>query len=179
MRAFIGIEIPEEVAAKYTDLCTPFQECCRATYERPNKMHITLAFFQSLSPDNFKKVDTILHEVESPFIQIDCDKFGSFDRRGVPSVLLVSIVSQQLHAYTNEIRRRLLQEGILFDTKPFNPHLTLARVKSIENKQKFQMTYNSVGARCVKSTFLAKNVYLYQSANGEYIKQITVDLKPE
>ena len=178
MRAFIGVDIPPEIASKYTELCTPFKDSCRASFEKPEKMHITLAFFQSLSPENFAKVDSILHEVKSDFINVELDQFGSFDSKGVPSVLLVKIISQKLIDYGNQIRKKLLIERIPIDMKPLSPHLTLARVKHIENRQKFQQTYNSVSAACEKSSFEVKTVHLYESLNGEYIKRISVDLEP-
>ena len=178
MRAFIGVDIPPEIASRYTELCTPFRDSCRATYERPEKMHITLAFFQNLSPENLAKVDSILHEVKSDFINVDIDGFGSFDRRGIPSVLLVKIISETLIEYGNQIRRKLMIERIPYDTKPLNPHLTLARVKYVENRAKFQQTYNDVSERCQKSSFQAKTVHLYESLDGEYIKRISVDFEP-
>ena len=60
MRAFIGLEIPENIRTLYTSSCKTLHNSANMSFVRLNKMHITLAFFSDLSDTHIKDIKNIL-----------------------------------------------------------------------------------------------------------------------
>ncbi len=99
-------------------------------------IHITLAFLGDTEELKIDLVSQMLHE--------KCDGFGVFDltlkETGVfrnytnPRVLWIGIEPSETLGRLNAIISAGLRNlGIITDTMPFNPHLTLGRIKKIND----------------------------------------------
>ena len=170
MRAFIGIEIPEEIRKEYSKLCRPLRDTGDLSFVKPEKMHITIAFFKDLPNGDFKKVGDIIRDLNIEMFPITCSDLGIFKRRGVPSTVYVNVQSEELTYIAGEIHEKLRNSGISFDDKPFVPHVTLARVKELESEADFMRKYNGMKKNVRTTEFFADYAYVYSSDLVTYKK---------
>ncbi len=109
----------------------------------PQNMHITIKFFGETPFEKmidikqvFKKSVTNL----SP-LKLTLKKTGIFGSRYKPRLIWFGIEeNKQLFALSNEIFSKLNETGFPIDRQNFIPHLSLGRLKSVQNKIKFQQT---------------------------------------
>ena len=107
MRAFIGLEIPENIRTLYTSSCKTLHNSANMSFVRLNKMHITLAFFSDLSDTHIKDIKNILCHLKREQFEIKCENIGLFKRKGIPSTVFIKIVSDELKNYTEQLHQKL------------------------------------------------------------------------
>ena len=131
-----------------------------------NNMHITLAFFGSTSPKQMRIIHESLLQVvkQNKSFELWLKGLGVFPSVRKPRVLWVGIEKyEELSKIRNDLWTSLINKGIIEqEKKEFVPHLTIARLKWIENHQKL--------GRCLEgskdSIFLetiVDNLFYFQS----------------
>lgn len=105
-----------------------------------NTLHLTLKFLGDTLPAQVDEIGEELNQVSKMFssFSFQLEGLGFFKNKGIPRVLFANItegeILQQLAA---EIENRMLNLGFEPETRPFKPHLTLARIKFLKNKKAF------------------------------------------
>jgi 2'-5' RNA ligase len=137
LRVFCAVELPDEprsrVAERVRRLRAEFPEV-RASWERPEKLHITLKFLGDTEParveDLSRAAARAVASVE-PF-ELTVDEPGSFPPHGNPRVLWLGIVdaSGSLAFMQRELETECAAVSFPREPRPFKPHLTLARIRS-------------------------------------------------
>jgi len=135
MRLFVAIALTDDaraaIAAEQRRLASELGEAARQPrWLRPEQMHVTLAFIGDVAPtdqDVVRAIDGLVVN-QRPF-EMSLGGCGQFPSRGAPRVLWLGILDgvSELTAVRHDVVSRLRAVGIPFDTKPFQPHLTLAR----------------------------------------------------
>lgn len=177
MRAFIGIKIPEEIRKEYSKLCRPLRDTGILSFVRPEKMHITIAFFKDLKTEDFKKVAEIIQNLNIEMFPVNCSNLGLFKRKGVPSTVYVNIQSEELTYIAKEIHEKLKNANIEFDDKQFVPHITLARVKELDSEADFMKKYNGMRKNVKESEFFTDYIHVYSSDLITYKKVESIKLE--
>lgn len=101
----------------------------KASWVRPERMHLTLQFFGEADAAVEQRIRSALAEVlrERPF-ELSFEGLGIFPERGSPRVLWLGI-----QRGVNELRRvqQILQDRLALplERESFKPHLTLARFR--------------------------------------------------
>ena len=133
-RLFIAVDIDEAAREQVERLSTALRSAIgphvKASWVRPDRMHITLHFFGSVEPPLERRVFHALGGPihEAPF-DIAFDGLGFFPSRGSPRVVWLGIRDgleslRRVHkAVTETLMVRPDHDG------PFTPHLTLARLR--------------------------------------------------
>lgn len=169
MRAFLAIEIPEDIRDSYASLCKPLRKNSVLNFIQREKMHITLAFFPDLPNTKVESVMDIVKNIDLEPFTINCDNIGLFRRKGIPSTVFIKIISDKLQYYTKKIHENLMTLNIPFDNrKPFTPHITLARIKEMIDESLFNQDYKYIVKKFEKSSFLAEHINLYSSDMVNY-----------
>lgn len=125
MRMFVGLQPSQE----FREALALVQDRLRASsvtgrYLDPSNLHMTLAFIGEW-PEN---VSELLPVVDKPF-PITLSHIGIFEEA---DVLWAGVQpSEELRNLAKRVRHILADEGIPFDRKIFNPHITLMRKPSI------------------------------------------------
>jgi len=137
LRVFCAVELPgdarEQVGAYIADLREQFPNV-RASWERPEKLHLTLKFLGEIKT---ARVDQLAGAVEraaarvSPF-HIKLSGAGAFPPRGPARVLWLGVVDETggLAALQRHLEDECSAEGFPREPRPFSPHLTLARLRT-------------------------------------------------
>ncbi|MFC2049794.1 RNA 2',3'-cyclic phosphodiesterase [Chloroflexota bacterium] len=135
IRSFIAIELSEEVKSGLrrlqADLKLPqhtFVKCVS-----PDGIHLTLKFLGNISPQKVAEITGVMEQASqgiSPF-RLQITELGAFPNMRQPRVMWVGIKGEldKLQAWQKRIDDGLVPLGFAKETRPFTPHLTLARVR--------------------------------------------------
>lgn len=99
-------------------------------------MHLTLHFFGEVSPEVVPELAGRLSDashVIAPF-SLRLGSLGAFPARGQPRVLWLGVedLQQSLHALERTMRTAIADLGLLRESRPYSPHITLARDPRID-----------------------------------------------
>ena len=139
MRLFVALEIPAETRAALAGLIASLRpKCPSAKWVRAEAMHVTLKFIGHTAEENLPKICAALAGVRSPSpVQLQFRGLGFFPNDRRPRVFWSGVeVSTNAAEIAAEIDASLthLAIGIEPETRPFTPHLTLARLNPDERR---------------------------------------------
>jgi len=133
MRLFISIEPTPEVEKHLFTLQKQLQN---AKLTLTKSFHLTLKFLGEVSPENAEKIKKQLETISFKEFTARLSVTGVFPNENYIRVVWVGVepqdVIKELQAKIDEVLK-----GMFPKEKDFRPHLTLARVKSVENKEVF------------------------------------------
>ena len=146
-RLFIGIPIESETAFQFANLWSndALLNLNLMAWTKPRNWHITL-FFLGATPESQiaileQLIGNLFHEVSQFTTQLK--GVGVFAEKGKPRVLWLGLENLQPLMYAcTRLGDLLRANGFLSDLKPLVPHLTLARIKSIQNKTSLELLLN-------------------------------------
>lgn len=149
-RLFIGIPIRSESAAKHAEKWRNDRLLNerRFSWTKPENWHITLYF---LGDTDSARVPLLNRIVDGAFggieaFQTEMTGTGVFPNLRNPKVFWLGLKSLDPVMVAYEQLGKILQEsGFSFDPKPLKPHLTLARIKSLENRVVFNSLLDKFG----------------------------------
>ncbi|MCS7312187.1 MAG: RNA 2',3'-cyclic phosphodiesterase [Acidobacteria bacterium] len=133
-RLFIAVGLPDETKAALTGL----QQVLRpyfieATWVRPEGLHLTLKFLGDTPEDRIPTIQDACGRAVRPFsaFSMELKGVGVFPDWRRPRVLWVGVQTavETLGALQAAVERAVEPLGYPPETRPFIPHLTLARVK--------------------------------------------------
>lgn len=132
MRLFIAVPLPKELTDRAAALLPLALPAVRRV--QPELMHVTLAFL-GWTPD--EQLDAVVDAAraaaagEAAFV-LAFGGVGRFPASGRPRVvwLGVGVGADALAALAGSVTGQLRRHQIAFDDRPFEPHLTLARVRT-------------------------------------------------
>jgi RNA 2',3'-cyclic 3'-phosphodiesterase len=136
LRAFIALELPLEIK----EALAGFQGALRqagldkgARWVRPEHIHLTLKFLGDVPASRIGALEEALREAAvnvAPFI-LDVKGLGRFPPRGPAKVLWVGLEGElkRLYELYSRLETKTTALGFAAETRPFKPHLTLARLR--------------------------------------------------
>jgi len=133
-----------------------------------NNIHLTLHFFgdtnEILIPLISEQLKDSVHNVST--FEINISNFGVFGSSYKPRVIWMNInPNENIKVLSQNISSNLSKIGYIADRQNFVPHLTIGRIKSINDKQLFQKQLDEVKDKFIQQTLLHK-MYLFESIMG-------------
>lgn len=137
MRLFVALEIPEHLRDELDRRARALRgELPRARWVKPQAMHLTLSFLGETGEDRLAGLDRELAAACATVgpIGLRLQETGAFPPRGKARVLWAGLAGDdgrpsaplaRLHAAVAAAVERAA--GVAPETRPFHPHLTLAR----------------------------------------------------
>lgn len=135
MRLFVALDLPNPVRHAITELIAKLQPKSRgARWIRPENLHITLKFIGHVGNEKLSPIQTALSSIQTAQpIELHFRGMGFFPNEHRPRAFWCGIASSpNLAELAADIDRSLAPLGVEPETRPFTPHLTLARFKSDE-----------------------------------------------
>jgi 2'-5' RNA ligase len=182
IRAFLAVELSQELRA---GLATVQQELkrriepemkrdTRISWAQPASIHLTLKFLGDMDE---QVIDPLLAAVEQAIgsqtaVNVPLERLGAFPRPQSPRVLWVGpsenwergAEAKRVAESHSAIEQACEGLGFLRETKPFSPHLTLARIKVGERQVGVALAKGgvldrpiSLGSLAVESVVLMKS----------------------
>ena len=134
MRLFVAVDLDDAariaIAAEQKRVAAAMGDARSVTWVKPDRMHLTLVFLGEVSDEHAPAiVDSVSRPVAMPAFSITFQGLGVFPSRGGPRALWVGITdgSAELSELQREIAGRVTDAGVVLDSRPFHPHLTLGR----------------------------------------------------
>jgi 2'-5' RNA ligase len=137
LRLFFTVELPDEVraaaSAQVERLRRDFKSV-RASWARPASLHVTLKFLGEVEAsrlDALSRAGTVAATGLAPF-NLSVESAGAFPPRGAARVLWLGVRddSGRLALLQSRLEDVCAAEGFERESKPFKPHLTLARLRT-------------------------------------------------
>jgi RNA 2',3'-cyclic 3'-phosphodiesterase len=132
--------------------------------ERDN-IHLTLKFLGNVSPTKLEEVKLALAQVTFPRFSVEIKGSGAFPNLKRMNVIWVGIGDgwSQVELIYEQTEKVLHQLGFSRETRPFSPHITVARVKSGRKRDEIaaflgHLTDESFGTFPVESVRLKQSV---------------------
>jgi len=135
-RVFLAINLPEEIKTKIFNFSAKLDNILpkkSATFGKKENLHLTLHFLGGQDEEAVEKVKRACEMTKKAFLPflLGLGNFDGFPNLHSPKVLFIDIQKglDRLKKLRNGLGQELEKEGFKIDIKPFNGHITLARVK--------------------------------------------------
>ncbi len=112
----------------------------RISWVKPDNLHLTLKFFGDTPADKEQEIINVLRNVSAGIeaFSFSLAGFGYFGSRQLPRVLWIGIKQPEgLQKLYDEVNTHLKPIGYDCDKQQFVPHLTIGRIKEINNINRF------------------------------------------
>lgn len=139
MRAFIAIELPEQIRADLGKIQDELKQAqADVKWVKPENIHLTLKFLGDIEQDLIKKIEAILNQISSKNTSfgLDLDNLGAFPKLQYPRVIWVGLSNdQRVIEIAKNLEKELIRIGLPPESRPFSSHITLGRVRSGSNRK--------------------------------------------
>jgi len=165
MRLFIGIPLAFAVIDELRAISTRLRSADDdLRWTAPESWHITLQFLGKTSPEQYACVVARLHALHAPPVPVCLEELGYFDRAGI---LFAGIrITPELLSLQERVTAATQPCGFIPETRPFQPHITLARAKGRQRglgDLKAKLTHSSSFTRFTAHEFLLYESFLSSS----------------
>lgn len=158
-RLFIAIDLPPDRSAA---LATLRNEELGARWTPVEQLHITLRFLGDVDETEVEPLRERLRGVASPSFRVSGEQLDTFPSRRRPRVLVARVSSDSnLIRLREEIERVVIELGFEMETRPFQPHVTLARFKRAAPR-KVRQFIKDHSTRSIEP-FIVSQFHLYRS----------------
>ncbi len=170
-RTFIALELNEALQRHLSGIIRQMASALpRLRWVDPAGIHLTLAFLGELTDEQLAAAiaATEAAALAVPAFDYCLTHLGVFGSPRHPRVVWVGIEepSGTLLSLHRVLNRELAQRGFAVDTRPFSPHLTLARLKAplnVEEAQTLQHFLNDKRSIVASPTYRVSHVNVMKS----------------
>ena len=138
IRSFVAFDLDNaDVLKKLTDVQSFVMKTgADVKVVEPENIHMTLRFLGSITPNMVERIFEEMKKVQFTPFDAKIRGVGAFPDIRYPRVLWAGIAegADQLRGIFKQLEPRLIGLGFAPDPKGFNPHLTIARVRSGRNR---------------------------------------------
>lgn len=139
IRTFLAIELPKPIQKRLKEVQQELKESqADVRWVDPESIHLTLKFFGHIEE---KEIESIRKAIEkpvqrTPIFSLKVKGMGGFPDLKNPRVLWIGLEEDGslLSSLHKELENALEKIGFKPEDRPFHPHLTLGRVKSLRGK---------------------------------------------
>ena len=170
LRAFIAVEIPQEIREAVGKATAPLQKGIGSIvrWVSTENMHLTLKFLGDVSPANVELLSQMLRAEAEMFRCFDLrlGGLGSFPNLKRPRVIFIGIQAPTpLEALQRGIESASRRLGYESEERGFSPHLTIGRVKQNVTATEQQTIRRALEETRIDSLGTARvdSVHLYKS----------------
>jgi RNA 2',3'-cyclic 3'-phosphodiesterase len=162
MRAFISIEVPEDVKDKTEKLQAELPREGLLFVRRP-AIHITLQFLGERDGDGLDKIKAAMQNVKFRPFKVDLSGVSYFSPDFIKVVFAkVGEGDAELRELYSKLCDALDAGGVPLQKEDYTPHLTLARVKHVRNREDLIDAISMLSSAELGS-FEAKSIHLMES----------------
>ncbi len=165
MRLFVGISLADAVHGELAAVVARLRpRAGNLRWTAPESWHITLQFLGEVRPDKYECVAARLGEVRGAPVPVRLEALGTFDRAGIVHAGVE--VTEELALLQQRVMASTAQCGFAPDTRPFHPHITLARSKGRQRGFRVDTFGSLLEGAPAFTPFVALEFLLYESFLG-------------
>jgi 2'-5' RNA ligase len=165
MRLFVGIPLAAAVVNELSAVSLRLRSSGDGfRWSAPDSWHITPQFLGNTDQERYVCAAARLRELRLPPVPIRLEGLGFFDRTGI---LFAGVkVSSELLLLHERVGEATALCGFIPETRPFRPHITLARSKGKGKRDVPRELRSEIGKRRNFTEFVAGEFLLYESFLG-------------
>lgn len=135
MRSFIALELPALLREDVAALARQLKTSVRGRFVPRENYHVTIAFLGDVIERELADAMLALDEAASRFAPVELapDGLGKFGRANDATLWLGFTQDPKLMELAAFVREGLDDAGVNYDSKPFVPHLTIARRAALDS----------------------------------------------
>ena len=167
IRSFIAIDFPEETRKALEDIQKELKQCgAGVRWVKPGSIHLTLKFLGNIQAAQVEDIAlAVAQEVrDQPPITLGAAGLGAFPSRRKPRVIWIGMDGevQRLTRIQAWVENALEPLGFVREKRPFQPHLTIGRVK---DRRKLQALIDAMAELKIPEfdSFDVTEIILYKS----------------
>lgn len=160
-RLFSAIEVPEPIRQRLGLIRAPFPG---ARWIAPQDMHITLRFFGDIDGRMADEVADFLGGIHARPFEVQIADLGSFGGRDPHSLWAGVKLTSELEGLQYATERAARAAGLEPETRTYKPHVTLARIKGVRERDVATFLQHNGGL--VTEPFVATQLVLLSSRPG-------------
>jgi len=167
IRSFIAIDLPEETRKALAAVQEQLKQSrARVRWVRTNSIHLTLKFLGNIHLAQVEDIAlAVAEEVrDQPPITLGAAGLGAFPSRRKPRVIWIGMEGevQRLTRIQARVDNALEPLGFVREKRPFQPHLTIGRVK---DRRRLQALIDAMATLDMEpfNSFDADEIILYKS----------------
>ena len=184
IRSFISVDIEDPLIL---DRIERIKEMVLSTgvYMKPvekENIHLTLRFLGEIPVALIDEVYKAMLAAKTKPFEIEIKGLGAFPTITNPRVIWVGVSrgAEELRNIHKQIEKGLRKLGIRPDTKGFEPHITIARVKSRRNKSKLIKVLNQladveIGVMKVTSIRLKQSILTFKGPIYKTLREVKLE----
>ena len=132
LRLFIAVDIESNTCKDALHTLQQILPRKGLSWTSDNQFHLTLKFLGATKAELVERIIKVLENLKFESFKIEFTETGAFPTNKRPRVLWTGITmgADPLISIANQIETQLETIGIPLSERPFQPHLTLARVKT-------------------------------------------------
>lgn len=163
----LSISVVERLALLQREWAAALRDAdVRISWVAPENIHLTLKFLGELGEPLVPMIEQTLATLVRPLFpfEVGCQRVGAFPDPRRPRILWAGLEdkgAEVIGLLRQAIEQDIDRLGIAPDDRPFHPHVTLGRVKSLEACDMRDLVA-SLGAYDFGSSFI-KDIVLYES----------------
>jgi 2'-5' RNA ligase len=165
VRLFVALDLPAEVRASLSELTERLKKRCRSPrWVRFENVHVTLKFIGEVPDERVERISRMLAGIRGlARVEMRFAGLGFFPDERHPRVFWAGIeAAPALPALASAIEAVLEPLGVPRDKRTFQPHITLARLNSMEGVSALRSASAEIAGREF-GRFTATQFYLYRS----------------
>jgi RNA 2',3'-cyclic 3'-phosphodiesterase len=163
MRLFVGLDLPLEVVENLKRLLERLRPKARIQWSPPANLHITTKFIGPWPEERLEELKRALGAVAPrPPLSVRIHELGFFPSPRSPRVFWCGIEAPGLTELAADTERATSALGIPGESRPYSPHLTLARIKERLNLDPLRQAITELPSQEF-GTFEARTFFLYFS----------------
>jgi 2'-5' RNA ligase len=184
MRLFVAIDLEDSVVNKAVEVQNSLKQAgIDAKWVDKNNLHLTLKFIGEFDWSKKTELETVIRQCTRKTRKFDMsvNNVGVFPGFNRPKIVLLGVKdgAQQVIQLAHELNVGLEQLHVAKDANQFFPHLTVARLRPGNNKEKLREIISGPGNDCFGFVSV-REITLFESkltpSGPIYNKQMTFEL---
>ena len=171
LRVFCAVELPDSIRASAGEQIEALRRLApdvRAGWERPEKLHITLKFLGEIEQARVGALAAAAERAArslEPF-DLSVEGAGAFPPRGAARVLWLGLKdsTSALALLQRRLEDECAAEGFDREARPFNPHVTIARLRLPAGARRLATLHEEKGF--ARAEFSVRDLVLIRSELG-------------
>jgi 2'-5' RNA ligase len=163
MRLFIALDIPAEIRARLTEYMERARALApEARWARVEGLHVTLKFIGHVDDAVVGKIKTALAPIKASPFEVKFSGVGFFPNPNAGRVFWAGVDGgDSLPKLASTVDAAMEKLGFPLESKPYHPHLTLARTSSRPLRELKPLLTDEPPPQF--GTMTARDFFLYQS----------------
>jgi 2'-5' RNA ligase len=139
MRTFIAIKLPQNIRTGLSNIQDELKQTgADVKWVKPDNIHLTLKFLGEIDDSLAEKIKSVISAAaqQTPSFNLSLSQLGAFPKIQFPRVIWIGVNNDQpVIKMAKDLEQELIKIGIPTESRAFNSHITLGRVRSAQNRR--------------------------------------------